>query len=185
MILEGIVTTLDEDGRVNISPMGPVVDREMTRLTLRPYNTSRTYRNLKRHGEGVLHVTDDVELLAHAAVGEVQARTAEAAVVQGAVLVDACRSYEFRIDEMDDSQERVTMTATVVHQQFQREFFGFNRAKHAVLEAAILATRLAFLPRTSILEEVDRLSIIVSKTAGDQEQRAFDFLCQYIETHDR
>ena len=39
-------------------------------------------------------------------------------------------------------------------QQHHREFFGFNRAKHAVLEAAILATRVELLPADEILSEL-------------------------------
>ena len=48
MILEGIVTTLNEDDSVNISPMGPLVDETFSRFLLRPYQTSTTYKNLKR-----------------------------------------------------------------------------------------------------------------------------------------
>src|SRR5262249_25957917 len=67
MILEGIVTTISpETGEVNIAPMGPHVDESMRHFVLRPYPTSQTYKNLKAHGEGVLHVTDDVLLLAKA-----------------------------------------------------------------------------------------------------------------------
>src|SRR3954447_1091063 len=69
LILEGIVATQDSAGRTNIAPMGPRVDRGITRLTLRPFCTADTYRNLKATGCGVFHITDDVELLAHAAVG--------------------------------------------------------------------------------------------------------------------
>ena len=70
MIVEGIVTTLNEDGSPNISPMGPVVDEALTRFRLRPFQTSTTFKNLKRTGEAVFHVVDDVELLAKAAVRE-------------------------------------------------------------------------------------------------------------------
>ncbi len=41
----------------------------MRRFVLRPFRTSTTYRNLKAHGEGVLHITDDVLLLARTAIG--------------------------------------------------------------------------------------------------------------------
>ena len=71
MILEGIVTTVGPDGAVNIAPMGPRVTPDMARFVLRPYKTAQTYRNLKALGEGVLHVTDDVLLLARAAIGPV------------------------------------------------------------------------------------------------------------------
>lgn len=68
MILEGLVTTLDESDRVNIAPMGPIVDPSMTTLVLRPFKTSRTFANLRASRQGVFHVTDDVWLLARAAV---------------------------------------------------------------------------------------------------------------------
>ena len=61
MILEGLMTTVNADGTVNVSPMGPRVDAGLTTFTLRPFQTSTTYCNLKRTGMGVFHVTDDVE----------------------------------------------------------------------------------------------------------------------------
>ena len=57
MILEGIVTSLDNAGELNVAPMGPIVDEAMSTILLRPFQTSRTYRNLKEHPQGVLHVT--------------------------------------------------------------------------------------------------------------------------------
>ena len=92
-ILEGIVTTLNVDGSVNISPMGPIVDDALDRLWLRPFKTSTTYQNLKRTGRGVFHVTDDVELLAQAAVGQPSSLPRYAATPAGDVLIhaDACR----------------------------------------------------------------------------------------------
>ena len=106
MILEGIVTTINDDESVNISPMGPIVDREMHRLILRPYQTSRTYRNLKWQGQGVFHFVDDVWLLARAAIGPVEPppETFPAKQVRGSVLTDACRWYEFRVRRLDDTQ---------------------------------------------------------------------------------
>src|SRR5262249_33778477 len=72
MILEGIVTTVSAEGTVNVAPMGPRVDADFRRLVLRPFRTAQTYHNLKAHGEGVLHVTDDVNLLARAALGALE-----------------------------------------------------------------------------------------------------------------
>ena len=86
MILEGIVTTLGSDGAVNIAPMGPLVEPSMERIVLRPFPTADTYKNLRYHGEGVLHVTDDVLLLARAAVGPLDPSAAAGAGQQGARL---------------------------------------------------------------------------------------------------
>ncbi len=181
MILEGIVTTVDETNRVNISPMGPIVDDGLEHLVLRPYKSARTYRNLRGHGEGVFHVTDDVWLLARAAVGDVEAETFPARVVRGHVLAGACRYYEFRVTDLDDVTERTTIRTEVVGSGRLRDFFGFNRAKHAVVEAAILATRVTLLPYDEILAEFARLAILVGKTGGEQERKAFDFLRAYVD----
>jgi hypothetical protein len=182
MILEGIVTTKNEDGGPNISPMGPLVDEAMTRLVLRPYQTSRTYQNLKRTGQGILHVTDDVELLAKAAVNHLSPLPplVPAEGVDGFIIASACRWYAFRVVTLDDRQERTRIECEVVQQGTLREFFGFNRAKHAVVEAAILATRLGFLPPKEIRAEYARLAVIVEKTAGEQERRAFQFLETFV-----
>ena len=56
----------------------------------------------------------------------------------------------------------------------------FRRAKHAVIEAAILATRTKLLPAAQIVKEMQHLAVIVDKTAGDAERRAFAFLDDYI-----
>ncbi len=60
------------------------------------------------------------------------------------------------------------------------DLFGFNRGKHAVVEAAILATRVEFLPRTTILAEFARLAPWVEKTGGPAERRAFEMLRTYV-----
>src|SRR5947209_7120954 len=115
MILEGIVTSVSADGAINIAPMGPRVDPAVTRLILRPFPTSQTYRNLKAHGEGVLHVTDDVLLLVRAALGPVDPPPAlrPASTVRGFVLQDACRFYEFQVRSLDEREERVRIDAEV------------------------------------------------------------------------
>ena len=182
MILEGIVTTLNDDGTPNVAPMGPLVDDGITRLVLRPYQTSRTYRNLKRSAGGVFHITDDVELLAHAATNTLHELPAlvEARSIPGFILVDACRWYAFRVRELEDAEPRTTIHCEVIDQGYQRDFIGFNRAKHAVLEAAILATRIGILPAAQIADEMRRLESPVEKTGGEQERRAFAFLREYI-----
>ena len=178
MILEGLVTTLNADGSPHLAPMGPRVAPDFARFTLRPFPTSTTYHNLRRHPEGVLHVTDDALLLARAALGAADPlpplRPAER--VSGFVLADCCRSYEFAVRGVDDSGERMVLTAEVVHAGRHRDFFGFNRARHAVVEAAILATRFHLLPLAEVAAEFAKLRVIVVKTGGPAEHEAMDFL---------
>jgi hypothetical protein len=182
MILEGIVTTVSPSGVVNIAPMGPRVDAALRRFLLRPFPTSQTYRNLKAHGEGVLHVSDDVLLLARAALGPLEPLPPlfPAGQVKGFVLRDACRYYEFRVVGLDEREERVRIDCEVVYTGRLRDFFGFNRAKHAVVEAAILATRTAFLPLEEIEADYRKLAVLVDKTGGEQEQQAFNLLRDHV-----
>ncbi|MBL9165868.1 MAG: DUF447 family protein [Planctomycetaceae bacterium] len=181
-ILEGIVATLNVDGSVNVSPMGPIVDDALDRLWLRPFKTSTTYRNLKRTGRGVFHVTDDVELLAQAAVGQPDPHPRFVATPGGdaLILANACRWYALEIESLDDAEERTSIVARVADRGAPREFFGFNRAKHAVLEAAILATRIHLTGPSAILTEYDRLQIAVDKTGAAAERRAMAFLRAHI-----
>jgi uncharacterized protein len=185
LVLEGIVVTRDSSGLPNIAPMGPRVQRDLSSFVLRPFRTAQTYRNLKETGCGVLQITDDVELLARAAAGSLDPAP-ELVSISGfdcPRLADTCRWYAFRVDSIDDSAERVSIECAVVMSGDVRPFFGFNRAKHAVLEAAILATRIGILPAEEIWREVERQAILVQKTAGRQEQRAFEFLRGFISEH--
>jgi hypothetical protein len=178
MILEGLVTTLSESGQPHLAPMGPMVDPGMTRLLLRPFPTSTTLQNLVRHGEGVFHVTDDARLIAKAAIGAVHEMPPHrpADRVRGFVLSDTCRYYEFVVRSIDRSRERVHIETEVVASGTQRGFVGFNRAKNAVIEAAILATRFNLLPADEIAAEYKKLRVIVQKTGGDAECEAMAFL---------
>lgn len=184
LILEGIVVTQDETGEANIAPMGPRVDRGLTRLILRPFQTAQTYRNLKTSRGGVFHITDDVEQLARAAVGRLDPSPALVPIENFRCprLADACRWLAFLVRRIDDQAERTTIDCEVVASGTIRDFLGFNRAKHAVLEAAILATRIGILPDDELRIEMNRLATPVAKTAGEQERRAFEFLRQYIES---
>ena len=184
MILESIVTTVGPGGELNVAPMGPVVDAGLTRFRLRPFQTSTTFRNLQAHPEGVIHVVDDVLLIARGAIGALaEPPTRPAEVVRGRVLQDACRSFEFRVVSCDASQPRSEIAVEIVHTATHRDFWGFNRAKHAVLEAAILATRLHLLPAEEIQAEFRRLEAPVDKTAGPRELEAFALLQEYVARH--
>jgi uncharacterized protein len=81
---------------------------------------------------------------------------------------------------IDDHEERVSIDVEVVYHGTLREFFGFNRAKHVVVEAAILATRIHLLPIAEIEAEYRKLGVIVEKTGGEQEKAAFEFLQEYV-----
>lgn len=181
-LLEGVVTTDDASGATHISAMGPRVDWPTTRILLRPFQSSTTYHNLLRTKRGILHVTDDVLLIARAATGRLPNETPTVMELPDYPhrLADCVRWYAFEVESIDDSQDRTEIECQVTAKGHVRDFFGFNRARHAVIEAAILATRLGLLSMEAVMDEYARLGTIVEKTAGDSERQAFSELQQYL-----
>ncbi len=57
---------------------------------------------------------------------------------------------------------------------------GFNRARHAVIEAAIIASRLRWLAREMVVSEIERLESPVLKTGGPRELKAFELVRNHI-----
>jgi hypothetical protein len=183
LIIESIVTTVSADDVVNVAPMG--VEWGDDTIVLKPFVETATYRNLVTSGEAVVNITDDVRLFARAAIANPQPPTVPAAVVRGVVLEDVCSWREVRIEDFDRTPPRARAVARVLHRGSRREFIGFNRARHAVLEAAIYATRLHLLPRDTIRQEFDRLQIIVDKTAGAVEREAMALLTDFVRSTPR
>ena len=185
MIVEGIVTSVDAAGHLNVAPMGPIVVGDFESLLLRPFQPSTTFNNLAATRCGVFHVVDRVEIIAQAAIGRLTELPAveRAAMIDGFVLRDCCRWFEFTVDSVDASDVRSRMPSSIVHRGERRPFFGFNRARHAVLEAAILATRLHLLSRQHVLDLMNFLEPAVEKTGGAEEKSAFAMLKDFILSH--
>jgi hypothetical protein len=178
MIVESIVTTVGADGAVNSAPMG--VEWGEDRIVLKPFLDTATYRNVVAVRAAVVNLVDDVRIFARAAISNPVCPTVPATVVHGVRLADCCSWRELEVSSIDSTPPRSRIETTVVHRGVVREFIGFNRARHAVLEAAIYATRLHLLPREFVGSELERLQVIVDKTAGPEEQEAMALLTAFV-----
>jgi hypothetical protein len=178
MIIETIVTTLSPAGEVNVAPMGVEWGEEA--LVLKPFLETVTYRNVAATGAAVVNLIDDVRVFARAAISSPVYPTFAAVTVRGVVLADCCSWRELHVRSIDSTPPRARIETTVVHRGTRREFIGFNRARHAVLETAIYATRVHLLPRAFLEDELARLQVIVDKTAGEPEREAMALLAEYI-----
>ena len=178
MIIESIITTMDAHGAVNFAPMG--VEWGDEEIVIKPFLETTTFRNLEATGVGVVNLTDDVMVFAQGAIANVQFPAGPAAVVRGVVLEAACSWREVEVRSLDATPPRARIVTRVVHRGARREFLGFNRARHAVLEAAILATRTQLLPPEQIGADFARLQIIVDKTAGPREREAMALLTEHV-----
>jgi uncharacterized protein len=178
VIIETLVTSIAPDGAVNFAPMG--VEWSEDALVLKPFLETTTFRNLIASRAAVVNLTDDVMLFARAALSNPEFPSLPAEVVRGVVLEAACSWREVEVVSVDDTPPRSRIETRVVHRGFRREFIGFNRARHAVLEATILATRTHLIPLEQIREELARLQVIVDKTAGSREREAMAFVAEYV-----
>jgi hypothetical protein len=161
--------------------MGPVVDPELKHWQLRPFQTSTTFANLRRDGLGVFHVTDDVLLIVQTALSlPLDLPPIGIRPGGGWIIESACHWYCLEIKQWQLTNQRSLATAEVIEQQQMRPFWGWNRAKHAVLEATILATRLHLVGPEQIAEDLARLNQAVEKTAGPREFRAWGLVTGYI-----
>jgi hypothetical protein len=179
VIVESIVTTIDEDGRVNCAPMGVEWGEDV--IVLKPFLETATFRNVTATRSAVVNLIDDVRVFARAAISNPEYPTVPATVVRGVVLADGCAWRELEVRSIDPTPPRSRIDTTVVHRGVRREFIGFNRARHAVLEAAIYATRLHLLERSFVQSEMARLQVIVDKTAGEHEREAMALLAAHIQ----
>lgn len=182
MIIESIVTTLDTEGHPNFAPMG--VEWGDGTIVLKPFLETTTFRNLRAHGAAVVNLTDDVLVFARAALTSPTFPSRPAERVHGVVLADACSWHEVELVSFDETPPRARAVMRAVHSGQGREFLGFNRARHAVLEGAILCTRIHLLPHEQIREEIGRLTVLVEKTAGPREREGWSLLLEYLREKD-
>jgi hypothetical protein len=177
-IIETVVTTINPDDSVNCGAMG--VEWGEQRIVIKPFRGTRTLRNLRATGAAVVNLTDDILLFSQAALGDPHPPTRPAASVAGAVLADACSWREVRVEAIDDGDRRAHVSTVVVGGGAGREFLGLNRARHAVLEASILASRVRLLPAEAIRAELRRLQVLVDKTGGPLEREAMDYVIKAL-----
>jgi hypothetical protein len=180
-LIETVVTTTGADGGVNCAAMGVRWGEE--ELVFWPFDGTRTLRNLRIHGEAVVHLTDDVLLFVQAALGHPDPPVRPASVIAGAVIEDANAWREVVVSEITSSAElpRSEVRARVVAAGTgTRQPLGLCRARHAVVEASILASRLKWLGADRVRAELDRLQPLVDKTAGARERAAMEYVRRHV-----
>lgn len=181
MIFESIITTMDADGAPHIAPMGVIMENGAPVLS--PFRPSHTLDNLVRGQCAVINHTDDVRIFAGCLTGRSAWPVRPAERISGFVLEAALSHQELTVDRVADDAMRPRFYGRIVHTAAHRPFLGFNRAQAAVIEAAILVSRLHMLPRDKIEREMAYLDIVVGKTAGPREREAWGWLTAHVANH--
>jgi uncharacterized protein len=181
-LIETVVTTTGSDGIVNCAAMG--VRLRGQELVFWPFDATRTLKNLRFHGEAVVHLTDDVLLFVESALGHPRPAMRPAGVVAGSVIEEANAWREVLVTEITPSEDglaRSRVRARVVASGTgTREPQGLCRARHAAVEASILASRLKWLGGERVWAELAGLQELVDKTAGPRERAAMEYVRRYV-----
>jgi len=178
MIIEAIFSTLNREGSPNFAPMGVVWGEE--RVTVRPFRQTQTYENLVASGYGVVSLTDNVRAFVQCGLYHVVLPHFTASQVPGVVYQEACAWRELQVISQAGDEQRAEVHCRVVEKGRRRDFLGFCRARSAVLEAAILATRLNLYDADWIAAMLDHYETIVEKTGDENERLAFQEIRAFI-----
>jgi len=181
MIQETIVTSQNAAGQVHIAPMG--IHRDGDSFVILPFRPSATLDNLLSTGVAVLNYCDDVRVFAGCLTGRRDWPVKPAQTITGSVLACALAHTELALLHIEDDDTRPKLFCKAVHTVNHAPFQGFNRAQFAVLEAAILVSRLQWLPAEKIASEIAYLKIGLEKTAGPTEWEAWQWLMAAITAH--
>ncbi|MGH8728454.1 MAG: DUF447 domain-containing protein [Burkholderiales bacterium] len=180
MIFETIVTTVAQDAHVHITPMG--IREQDSLIVLAPFRPSTTLENLLASHCAVVNHSDDVRIFAGCLTGRRNWPVVPAEKIACVRLQSSLAHTELEVERIEDDEVRPRLFCRRIHEQIHAPFRGFNRAQAAVLECAILVSRLHMLPREKIEAELKYLTIAIDKTAGPNEREAWAWLKEAIET---
>jgi uncharacterized protein len=174
LIREAIVTTVNGLGEAHLAPLGLISEGE--RWILAPFHPSTTLENLREAPFAVANLTDDVRVFAGCLTGRRDWPLTPASVVAAPRLAATLAHLELVVVEVREHELRPRFVCRVAHRASHAPFQGFNRAQAAVIEGAILVSRLHLSSRAEVEAELARLDIIVGKTAGAAETEAWSWL---------
>ncbi|HSV71144.1 MAG TPA: DUF447 domain-containing protein [Methylibium sp.] len=184
-IFEAVITSLGADGSPHVAPFG--VRYRGAQVVLMPFKPSGTLDRLRETGQAVLNLTTDSRVFAGAVcarwLGRREWPLLPAREIRGVRLASALAHSELRLAHDDDHPERPTLAFERVLDVTHAPFPGFNRAQAAVVEGAVLVSRLHMLPAEKIDTEMSYLQIAIDKTAGTEEREAWGWLREAIARH--
>ena len=180
-IHEILLATRNSDGTPHIAPMGLRVRDGLCLIA--PFRPSRTLENLSRTGCASINTTDDVRVYAGCLSGRRNWPFQPCKSIAAPRLCNALSHREIEVEEIEEDAQRPRFFCKVRLSENHRPFLGYNRAQAAVLELAILVSRLGMLSSKKIDSEIAYLKIAVDKTAGEQEREAWQWLMQRVDAH--
>ncbi|MDP3087400.1 MAG: DUF447 family protein [Methylotenera sp.] len=179
MIFETIISTVNNQGDVHVTPFGIQMEDEL--VVISPFKPSTTLENILTTKHAVINLTDDVRVFAGALTKRQAWALSLTEKISGYRLTDVLVHKELKLVKVQEDASRPQLFLEVLHEVQHQPFKGFNRAQAAVIELAVLASRLQRLPKDKVLSELQYLQIAVNKTAGERELQAWQWLIEKID----
>lgn len=180
-IFEAVVSTVSPEGVSHVAPMG--VRYQQGRVVLMPFKPSTTLANIVATGHAVLNIVVDGRVFAGCVTGRRAWPTLPAERIAGVRLACALSHVELRLAEHLDEPQRPVLRLERVHEVVHLPYPGLNRAQAAVVEGAVLVSRLRMLPPEKVDAEMAYLQIAIDKTAGPAEHEAWGWLREAVAAH--
>ena len=181
MIFETIVITTDIAGNPHVTPFGVRYIDDL--IVFSPFIPSITLDNVLLTECASISLTDDVRVFAGAITGKQAWQLKPTEQIAGFFLQDALAHQELKLVSVQQDNLRPVLHFKSVYQANHQPFKGYNRAQAAVIELAVLASRLHLLPLEKITTEMQYLQIAIDKTAGEHELQAWAWLCEKINNY--
>ena len=181
-VRETLVTTKNADESIKVSPLGVYIDDKI--LKLKPFKPSKSLENILRNESGVINYVDDVRIFASCITNkEIQINFKKVSKIDCSRIEKAISHTEFIVKDIKDDNQRPTIICEPINEETHKMFYGFNRAKSAIIELCILASRLGIIEDSKIKKEISYLKIAIEKTAGENELEAWNWLIEYIKNY--
>jgi len=181
-VRETIVTTKNENNTIKVSPLGVYIENDI--LKLKPFKPSISLDNILRNNSGVINYIDDVRIFASCITKKnMDIDFEKTNKVDCARIKNSISHTEFIVKNVEHDDTRPTIICEPVNEEVHRMYYGFNRAKAAVIELCILASRLGIIDDDKIKKEIKYLQIAIDKTAGEFELEAWNWLIEYINNY--
>jgi len=148
-----------------------------------PFKPSSTLANISASGHAVLNVVTDTRVFAGSVTGRRSWPVLPAERIPGVRLACALNHVELALAELQDDPQRPVLRMARVHEANHAPYIGFNLAQAAVIEGAILVSRLHMLPADKVDAEMNYLQIAIDKTAGPEEHEAWGWLTEAVARH--
>jgi hypothetical protein len=178
MILETIVSTINQKRKVNFAPFG--IKKKSKNIIISPYIPSITLQNLRYNNCAVINYVDDASFYVNCILGKKNFKKKKTQIIDGFFLVNSLSYDEVVVKKIIEDSVRPSFICEVVKSVLKKKYDGHNRAKAAIIEACILASRVKLLKKKKILDELNYLSIGVEKTAGNLEKKSWEKIKNFI-----